>query len=109
MRYFKCPPQHTFDNVTYCDYFKDFVLYKWNDGNVLQPGQFLEQRNGHCVRNKVCSCQVGCKVSQITMVSPTAGELFYLRCLLMRRAACSYSDLRTVEGTTYETFHDAAI
>jgi hypothetical protein len=109
MRYFKRPPQHTFDNITYCDYFKDFVLYKWNDSDVLQPGQFLEERNGHCVRNKVCTRQVGCKVSRITMVSPTAGELFYLRCLLMRRAARSYSDLRTVEGTTYDTFHDAAI
>ena len=43
------------------------------------------------------------------MVSPTAGELFYLHCLLAHKPAESFTDLRTVDGVTLDTFHEAAM
>ena len=39
-------------------------------------------------------------------VSPTAGERFYLRCLLTTiKGVTSWKELRTVDGTEYATFH----
>jgi hypothetical protein len=41
-------------------------------------------------------------------VHPTAGELYYLRMLLMIvKVATSYVDLRTFSGTVYATFREA--
>ena len=41
-------------------------------------------------------------------VHATAGELLYLRMLLMRqKGATSFQDVRTFEGRVYETFKDA--
>ena len=109
IRYFNRPRLPTFENVTYCDYFKEYILYEWSDGSVLQPGHFLEETIPHCVRHRVSPRQVGTKVSRMEMVSPTSGELFYLRCLLARRPATSYANLRTVDGVVYDTFHEAAV
>jgi hypothetical protein len=42
------------------------------------------------------------------MVPPSTGELFYLRCLLNYRPACSFDDLKTVNMIQYGSFHEAA-
>lgn len=78
IRYFNRPLHSSFDRITYCDYFKDFVLYKWNDGDVVHPGEYLKEVNGNCIRHKVCPRHIGTKVLWIRMVSLTAGEIFYL-------------------------------
>ena len=108
IRYFNRPNGDSFANLTYCEYFKRYVLYKWNIGNALQLGEFLEKPITGSVRQKVRPRQVGTKVARIHMVSPTSGELFYLRCLLAHRPACSFTDLRTIDGKTHQTFHEAA-
>jgi len=109
IRYFNRPRLLEFDNLSYCDFFKDYVLYKWTEGDILPPGHFLEEPIAHSVRHKISPRQVGTKVSRIQMVSPTAGELFYLRCLLIRRPAYSFEGLRTIDGVLYDTFHEAAV
>jgi hypothetical protein len=43
------------------------------------------------------------------MVSPTAGELFYIRCLLGRQAVSSFADLRIVDGVTHPFSYEAAL
>jgi hypothetical protein len=99
----------TFDNITYTDYFKKFVLYKASPEDLRSPNVFVEQIIGNCPVNKVSPRQVGLKVTRIQMISPTAGELFYLRALLLHRPARSYEGLRTIDGTVYTTFHEAAV
>ena len=42
-------------------------------------------------------------------MSPTSGELFYLRCLLIRQPARSYVKLRTIDGIMFDSFHEAAV
>ena len=42
------------------------------------------------------------------MLTPRAGEQFFLRMLLLAKPARSYQGLRTVAGVTYETFRAAA-
>ena len=108
IRYFNRPRAALFGAYTYCDYFKDYVLYKWEPGEPLHHNEFLELPIAGCVRHKVSPRQVGAKVARLRMVSPTAGELFYLRTLLAHRAATSFVALRTVDGTVHDSFHEAA-
>ena len=42
------------------------------------------------------------------MVALRTGELFYLRALLLHRAASSFVDLRTIDGHLFSSFHEAA-
>ena len=39
-------------------------------------------------------------------VPPSRGEVFYLRTILQHRAASSFLDARTVNGTTYNTYQE---
>ncbi|XP_057294730.1 uncharacterized protein LOC130623277 [Hydractinia symbiolongicarpus] len=49
-------------------------------------------------------------VSRMYSVSPRAGELFYLRMLLLHtRGVTSYEDLRTVDGNVAETFRETCL
>ena len=49
-------------------------------------------------------------IGRMFYVGPTAGERFYLRTLLMVvRGPKSFEDLKTVDGRTYETFHEACL
>jgi hypothetical protein len=40
-------------------------------------------------------------------VSPSSGELFYLRMMLVSKRACSYDDIRTIGNVVYLSFRDA--
>lgn len=47
-------------------------------------------------------------VKRLTEVYTSSGELLYLRMLLLRRkGSLSFSELRTVDGVTYDTFKEA--
>ena len=47
-------------------------------------------------------------VGRMYWVTPNAGELYYLRVLLIHvRGATSFKDLRTVDGITYATYQEA--
>jgi hypothetical protein len=98
-----------FDSVKYADYFKDYVLYKWTETGVLQADEHLEEVIRGCTQNKVSPRRVGSKVARLHVISPTAGELFYLRCLLCRLAARSFAQLHTIDGVVYDSYHEAAI
>ena len=45
---------------------------------------------------------------QIHDVPPSHGENFYLRTLLQHRPALSFEDARTIDGTLYGTYQEAA-
>ena len=109
IRYFNRPPHATFSSLKYCEYFELYVLYKWQDGDSVQDNEFLENTIHGCTRNKVSRRQATTKVSRLRMISPTAGKLFYIRCLLTRQAARSFPQLRTVDSVVYSSFHEAAL
>lgn len=109
IRYLNRPADPSFDNISYCQYNKDYVPYKWEPTTPLQPDEHLEQVITGCVRQKISPRRIGCKVTRIRVVSPTCGEVFYLRCLLLRQPARSFAQLRTVDGVTFPSFHEAAV
>lgn len=109
IRYFNRPADVAFSTLKYCEYFELYVLYKWREGDGLEHNEFLEHVIRGCTRNKVSRRQATTKVSRLRMISPTAGELFYVRCLLTRQAARSFTELRTVDGVIHSSFHEAAL
>ena len=55
-------------------------------------------------------CRKGFALGRMTYVTPTAGERFYLRTLLMvAKGPKSFDDLKTVDGVICETFHEACL
>jgi hypothetical protein len=74
--------------------YRDFPKwYAWQQGKVWQ------QRKQN----------TGGQVGRIVSALPSEGERFYLRLLLNHvTGATSYADLRTVDGDTLPSFHDAA-
>ncbi|XP_071739529.1 uncharacterized protein [Rutidosis leptorrhynchoides] len=69
------------------------------------PSKFCWQQDAKIwTRRKIGSGSVG----RIHHVSPSSGELFYLRILLNKvRGPKSYEDIRTVNGKVYDTFKQA--
>ncbi|XP_074342546.1 uncharacterized protein LOC141680141 [Apium graveolens] len=75
-------------NFTYADFPSNFT---W----VPSSGRWKLRQRGDVVR-------------RLTEVHARSGELLYLRMLLLRKKGCLlFSDLRTVDGVTYDTFKDA--
>ena len=60
------------------------------------------------MRKKASRRVRGPKVARIDIVPLRTGELFYLRALLLHRAASSFEDLRTINHHCFTTFHEAA-
>lgn len=77
-------------------------------GMPLPRGAFLEKQHGGA-RNYAVRQTRKNVVVRIHSVSPTAGEIFYLRAVLQHHRGRSFNDLRTVAGTTYGTWHEAAL
>jgi hypothetical protein len=75
-------------HLTYCDFPKE---WSWSDS------QRTWRKRTHCT-----------KIGRMYYVHPAAGELYYLRMLLMIvRGARNYADVRTFKGKVYATFQNA--
>jgi hypothetical protein len=86
--YFKLGKDQSARNVTYVQIPES---YTWISGNRVWRKR----------KRRLC-------IGRIYGVSPTAGELFYLRLLLFTVAGTSsFGDLRTVNGDVYSTYRDA--
>ena len=48
-------------------------------------------------------------ITRMEMLYPTAGEIFFLRLILLNRAVHSFRDAKTVNGVYYNTFQLAAV
>ena len=110
IRYFHRPIGHLFDQLSYIQYNQQFIAYSYDDHDILADDEFLETPISHTPLRKIRKRRRGRpSVARIQTISPSAGELFYLRCLLMHRHACSFKELRTFENVTFASFHEAAI
>ncbi len=87
----------------------DYTFTKFNNNTALREGDYLEQQIQNSPRYIVHHRQQRKKISRIQSVSPSLGEVFYLRALLSHRPARSFAELRHVNDVQYATFHEAAI
>jgi hypothetical protein len=91
------------------------MLTEWFNTNGRNPGyrhlthcDFPTEWSWHS-SDRLWQKRTPChKIGRMYYVHPTAGELYYLRMLLMIvKVATSYVDLRTFSGTVYATFREA--
>jgi hypothetical protein len=109
IRYFHRPHLPQFTSLLYTEYFEQYLLYKWDPRVPLGEDEYLEDEILGTEPKKICPHHIGKKVTQIQTLSPTTGEVFYLCCLLGRRAAYDFDELCTINGVVYETYHEAAL
>jgi hypothetical protein len=112
LQYFSRPLDEQFRNLTYMQFFRQYRHEKLPSEpyNLIDGQEWLERPlpTEATPRRKIIRRVQGPIVTRIQNIPPRLGELFYLRDLLLHRSAYSYTDLRTVEGTEYPTFQQAA-
>ncbi|RXW13239.1 hypothetical protein EST38_g12616 [Candolleomyces aberdarensis] len=100
-----------FEALTFTDYYTTFRLAPYNPDRDNDPRFFRERPNG--VNAPQLHVILGDKshqhLARIETVRPTRGDVFYLRVILMNCPSRSFIDARTVAGTPYHTFQQAAI
>jgi hypothetical protein len=110
IRYFHRPPFPEFNDLSYIQYNQQYIPYPYTAGQLLADDESLETPIPLIPIRKIRKRRRGRQsIACIQTISPTAGELFYLRCLLTHRAARSFHDLRTFDLQMFPTFHEAAI
>lgn len=107
-RYFYRPNTEEIKAMTYIEYNEKCIFYpeKQCQGKT---GFFFETRVGGSPVRGVKLRARGCKLARITTYFPAAGELFYLRLLLLHKSASSFDELKTVNGIILDTFQEAAL
>ena len=93
-RYFLRTPE--LQHLRYEEYFEQFVLYPYSDGDEILDRDHLEKPCRNVTRKKASRHVRVDKVARINSVSIRSGELFYLRTLLLHRSATSFEDLRKI-------------
>lgn len=111
LHYFQRPVDPLFDSILYTEYFEKYCRHTLGTNETLDDDEYLEETILHHVSpKKVYKKKKGSgSIARIQSVSPTAGELFYLRCLLLHQPARSFDDLKTYGEITFHTFHEAAV
>jgi hypothetical protein len=95
-------------HLRYEEYFEQFVLYPFSPNDPINDRDFPEKSRTGVIRRKASRCIRHEKIARINCVPIHCGEPFYLQALLLHRPASSFSDLRTIEGIEFPTFHEAA-
>ncbi|CAD6887942.1 unnamed protein product [Tilletia caries] len=115
LRYF-LRPDH-FAHLTYVEYFESVTFRRALDSEIahpdtLPPHEHLEKtERGLTFRQQVVHRRISGKgVARIKSVRPSAGDVFYIRRILLQRPVSSWVDLRTsADGLIHATCREAAI
>ena len=111
MRYFNRPAPTAFTQLTMLEYFEKYIITKKKKDDPIPTaapyGKWLD------LYGNIVSERTTTHVYRIQFQSPAVGDLFYLRLLLHKVYARSFTALRTVSSaagieTEHETFQDAA-
>lgn len=107
LRYFARPSIEIFSQLTYTQYYEKYCLYSYS-GKEIRESDFLEEFIVGFPQFIVRQRSKGEVIARIQTISPRHGELFYIRALLLHKAARSFEELRTIQGIVSETFQEAA-
>jgi len=104
-------------NLTYPAFFQIYIYnlklpsqYRNNDVNNSESHYFTIYMP-HMFKNFYIYTrnQIKKNITRLEMVPLTVGEKWYLRLILYSQPVLSYKDARTVEGTTFQTYQEAAL
>jgi len=109
LRYFAHLTAMQFLLLKYTEFYRKYIHKPLAQTSNSNPNQSLERPSPDINIPQIISPQVGGDiVSRIAFISPRKGEVFYLRALLLHKAAYNYKELCTVNNITYDTFQKAA-
>jgi len=119
IRYFLRPARYA--GMKYVEYNEKVTFRSASDREIRDPAALPD----HCALERsergqkfkprvVMERRRGVKVARIKVVRPGSGEVFYIRQLLLHKAASSWRDLRTTTNqhgasTVHDTFEQAAV
>ena len=103
-RYLHRPQDTIFDEVTYCEYFEQYMVSDSTPRTCSRS--WRDQVPGH--EMYVYRRLRGEKICRMNILYPSCGEVFYLKHLLLHTTPKSFVTARTVDGTVHETFQAAA-
>lgn len=102
--------EQSFNNLSYTQYYSLFRLAKHDETKDAHPLYFLERSNsfGSIPMHVILRHSANVHLTRIHNVSPTHGEVYYLRKILQHHAVDSFIGARTVGGRTQPSYQDAA-
>jgi hypothetical protein len=98
---------HSFDTITYKEYFTVFHIASYDPAQNEKDHYFLENTTFHPM-HVILRRGSQPHFTRLHHVRPSAGEWFYLRSLLQFKPAWSFDDLLTVDGILHFNFQSAA-
>ena len=109
MHYFKRPTAACFSRLTLLDCFDSYIIAKKKDdpcSSIAPVGKWLDQYGS------IVSARTTEHVCRIHFKSPDVGDLFYVRLLLHKIPARSFTEVRIVQPdigppALHPSFHDA--
>ncbi|CAN0571068.1 unnamed protein product, partial [Ectocarpus sp. 12 AP-2014] len=119
MRYFGRPAFDEFKSLTFLQYFEQYSIeqdqrtakrrktVRRNHNNDSDNDDDAVTDHTECIRDRYRNYnnkKTTSNVSRIQYMSPDYGEVWYLRLLLLHRPAYSFTALKTVDGTIFETY-----
>ena len=108
--YFSRPP--ALYNMKYTELFN---MYTWT---YNRPARFVENQDGFYIiniRNNIRNIYLSKRsdrnpsITRLEVISITAGELFFLRLILLNYPKCSYADCLQFNNRTYRTYQESAV
>ena len=107
LRYFHRPPQlhHLRFTELFARYRIDKALPRYAQAEDHECYATIIKGVQHHYFRRRNDDQIVCRMNTIYI---TAGEVWYLRLILLNRVVINHEDARTVRGRTYETFQEAA-
>ncbi|CAN0579455.1 unnamed protein product, partial [Ectocarpus sp. 12 AP-2014] len=119
MRYFGRPAFDEFKSLTFLQCFEQYSIeqdqrtakrrktVRRNHNNDSDNDDDAVTDHTECIRDRYRNYiyeKTTSNVSRIQYMSPDYGEVWYLRLLLLHRPAYSFTALKTVDGTIFETY-----
>ena len=113
LRYFARPRIPALETLLYTEYYEKYCWYPIpteasRTSAHIRPEDLLEIPDPSFPQQIIRARSRGEVVARIRAVPPRAGELFYLRALLLHKPAFSFENLRLVGNTAHNTFQEAA-
>ncbi|CAM9337287.1 unnamed protein product, partial [Scytosiphon promiscuus] len=107
MQYMRRPQVDKFVNLTFLEYFEQFIVQLKQRRKRVNPNQQRGDDDVDGYNNYVYRRRSPC-VCRINFMSPDVGDIWYLRLLLHQVPASSWIDLRTVNGMNHDSYESAA-
>ena len=112
--YLARPARDEWTNLKYLDFYERYEARLLGSGSSAPPSTVAVvspplQRKNTVVRRYAITMRRHPRVCRLHFVPLRAGELYYLRSLLLHRATYSFQGLRTVDGVEHGSFQTAAI